>query len=418
MRQVDLLIIGGGAAGMAAAVGAYDQGCRNILIIERNQSLGGILRQCIHNGFGIHHFGEDLTGVEFAHRYVEMLEERKIDYETSTFVLNVSHDLVATVTNPEKGVYDVQAKSIILAMGCRERTRNQVLIPGFRGAGIFTAGTAQMYMNLMGYVVGKRIVVRGTGDIGLIMARRLTLAGAKVLVCIGASDHPDGLARNVSQCLDDFGIPLLLQHTVTEIRGTDRVEQVVVSEVDEHRNVIPGTEVTYDCDTLILSSGLIPENELSKEAGVDISDVTEGAVVSDDFQTSIPGVFSCGNVLHVHDLVDFVAEEGLLAGKSAAQFISSGTPSLDSHTIPVSDGAGVKGVVPQIIREIHESRKIRIMFRPRKTVRNCYVCVDCDGETVQRSKKLIVTPGEMCEIKLDSGKIPEGTRSISVRVEG
>jgi thioredoxin reductase len=320
----DVIIIGGGPAGMAAAIGAAEGGLKKILIIERHGESGGILNQCIHNGFGLHRFGENLTGPEYALNYLNILPSY-VEVKLNTMVLSINGQHEVCCLSSGEGLQTLYSKSIILAMGCRERSRGAVNIPGTRPAGVFTAGTAQMYVNIYGLSVGRRVVIRGTGDIGLIMARRLTLEGAEVLACIGAGDHAEGLQRNVAQCLDDFNIPLLLRHTVTEVRGSKRVEQVVAMQVDEKRRIIPGTEKIFDCDTLLLSIGLIPENELSHAAGVVIDPKTRGAVVYDNMETSVPGIFACGNVLHVHDLVDFVSEESESAA-SAPPGMSSRVP--------------------------------------------------------------------------------------------
>ncbi len=417
MKNAEVLIIGGGSAGMAATISAREQGIDNVLIIERAPYLGGILRQCIHNGFGIHKFKEDLTGVEYSKKYVDKLIAMHIPYLTGTFVLSVSHDLTVTVINSADGLIDIQAKAIVLAMGCREKPRGALLIPGSRPAGILTAGTAQKYLNIEGYLPGKKVVILGSGDIGLIMARQFTLEGAKVEAVVEIMPYSSGLARNISQCLDDFGIPISYNSTVIDIRGKKRVEAVTIANVDENRKSIPGTERDIICDTLLISAGLIPENELSKEAGIVLSDATKGAVVDDSLQTSIPGIFACGNVLHVHDMVDHVSTEGEFAGKNAALFAQGKlAPAAHSDSIPIVDGEGINGTVPQYIRRDGEEKQIRLMFRPRRIYKNCYICVDADDRCVLRKKYMVLAPGEMCEISVNREML-DAAASVTVRVE-
>jgi sarcosine oxidase subunit alpha len=390
-----LVIIGGGPAGMAAAVSAYDCGIRDMVILERDGALGGILQQCIHNGFGLHRFGEELTGPEYAWRYEEMVIERNIEVITNTMVLDVSENKTVTAMNSTSGVFTIEADAIILAMGCRERPRGALNIAGKRPAGIYTAGTAQKFVNVKGYMPGKDVVILGSGDIGLIMARRMTLEGAKVHAVCELMPYSGGLARNIEQCLHDFDIPLLLSHTVIDIRGKDRVEGITIAKVDENRRPIPGTEQDIKCDTLLLSCGLIPENELTKGANIDIDMVTNGAVVDQNRQTNIDGVYACGNVLHVHDLVDFVSAEAEIAGKSAANYIMG--KQKGSANITLKTDGKVRYTVPQMISEISDTE---VYFRVADTYRNAIVEVK-DGEDVLYSaKKIKLAPGEMEKIKL------------------
>ena len=389
-EQADLVIIGGGPAGLAAAVAAYDSGVRDLLILERDSHAGGILQQCIHNGFGLHRFQKELTGPEYAWEYEKMAAERNIAIRCGSMVLNVSPEKVITVVSQE-GVTQIQAKAVILAMGCRERSRGALNIPGSRPAGIFSAGTAQKYVNCMGYLPGREVVILGSGDIGLIMARRMTLEGAKVKAVCELMPYSGGLARNIQQCLKDFDIPLKLSHTVTAIHGKERLTGVTVSQVDEKRRPIPGTEEEISCDTLLLSVGLIPENELSKEAGIRLDPVTGGAVVDEKRQTSCPGIFACGNVLHVHDLVDFVSEEAALAGESAAAYIA-GKVSQDDVLELVPDGK-IRYTVPQRIADRQED--VKVYFRVDNVYRKVEIRVTCDGETVLAKKRPVVKPGEM-----------------------
>ena len=414
-QYVDLLIIGAGPAGLAAAISARENGVESILILERENEPGGILRQCIHNGFGLHRFKEELTGPEYAQRDIDRVRELSIPLECGVTVLSLSSDRVVSCVSPLYGFRIIQAGAVVLAMGCRERPRGALCTPGTRCAGIFSAGTAQRFINLEGWMPGRRAVILGSGDIGLIMARRMTLQGAKVLACIEIMPYSSGLNRNIVQCLQDYDIPLYLSHTVTDIRGKERLEGVTVARVDASRQPISGTEIYFDCDTLLLSCGLIPENELSVYAGIKISPVTAGPIVDNQLETSIPGVFACGNVLHVHDLVDHVSSESFLAGRAAADFLHSGYMAGD--VISVQDGPGVRGTVPQKIRK-NTSSDINLMFRPSEVYRNAFVVVDSDGLPLVRKKAMIFTPGEMATVILkrqDINRIKSST--ITVRIE-
>ena len=410
--KVDLVIIGGGPAGMAAAVAAYEEGLRDILILERDIALGGILRQCIHNGFGLHRFGEELTGPEYAYRYEKMVEEYGIPYMLDTMVIDVDGGRRVTAMNKEYGIFTIEAGAVILAMGCRERPRGALNIAGSRPAGIYTAGTAQKYVNMKGYMPGKEVIILGSGDIGLIMARRMTLEGALVKAVCELMPYSGGLARNIEQCLNDFGIPLFLSHTVTEIHGTDRVSAVTIAKVDENRRPIPDTARTVPCDTLLLSCGLIPENELTNGAGISLDRVTGGAVVDGDRETEIPGIFACGNVLHVHDLVDFVSEEAVLAGKAAVRFIK-GEKSKELSVSLSCDGK-IRYTVPQVITEIRDTK---VYFRVSDVFRDKKITVK-DGERVLLSKKKQkLAPGEMETVTITKemiSGIESGTLAFSL----
>lgn len=409
--MTDLVIIGGGPAGMSAAVEAYKQGIQDILILEREEKLGGILQQCIHNGFGLHKFGEELTGPEYAWKYEQQIHKYGIAFRTGTTVLDITEDKVITATSAEYGIFQIQAKAIILAMGCRERSRGALNIAGSRPAGIFSAGTAQKYVNKMGYLPGKNAVILGSGDIGLIMARRMTLEGAKVHAVCELMPYSGGLARNIEQCLNDFGIPLKLSHTVVKIHGKDRVEGVTIAEVDSQKKPIAGTEEYIACDTLLLSVGLIPENELSKSAGISLDPVTSGPIVDQGRQTEVDGIFACGNVLHVHDLVDFVSEEAEIAGKSAAEYIKG--MKAEKVQIPISTDGKIRYTVPQVITE---KKDVVVYFRVANVYRNAEIRV-MDGERILFSKKTLkAAPGEMENIMLKK-ELLEGITQLRFELE-
>ena len=391
--RVDVLVIGAGPAGLAAAIAAKKQGVESLIVLEREDQPGGILRQCIHNGFGLHRFKEELTGPEYAQRDIDTARDMHIDIRTGVTVLSVSPEKRVTAVSRENGLQLFEAKAIVLAMGCRERPRGALAIPGTRCAGIYSAGTAQKFVNLEGYMPGRTVVILGSGDIGLIMARRMTLQGAKVLACVELMPYSSGLNRNIVQCLQDYDIPLYLSHTVVDIHGRERLSGVTVARMDENRRPIPGTEIEFECDTLLLSVGLIPENELSATAGVELSPVTSGAVVSDTLETSVPGIFACGNVLHVHDLVDHVSNESFRAGEMAARFAQG--QRRQGREIPVKDGAGVRGVVPQKLLLDAENQGVDLMFRPDRVYRDHYLTVYADGKPISSAKKMILTPGEM-----------------------
>ncbi|WP_416198551.1 MAG: Thioredoxin reductase [Sporanaerobacter sp.] len=396
----DIVVIGGGPAGLAAAIEAKKEGIENILVIERDKELGGILKQCIHNGFGLHVFKEELTGPQYAERFINELKEMGIEYKLDTMVLDINKDKSISAINGVDGFININAKAIVLAMGCRERPRGAIMIPGTRPAGIFTAGTAQRFINIEGYQVGKKVVILGSGDIGLIMARRLMLEGAEVEAVVEIMPYSSGLNRNIVQCLDDFDIPLLLNHTVIDIRGRDRVEGVVVAEVDENKNPISGTEQYYECDTLLLSVGLIPENELSTKAEVEIHPVTGGPIVNESMETSISGIFACGNVVHVHDLVDNVTMESFKAGKCAAKYVK-GELKKEAKTIETIPGEGIRYIVPQKIRVENVEDGINLFMRVTEIYKNSKLVVKKNDTVLKEIKKIQLTPGEMEEIILD-----------------
>ena len=395
----DIVIIGGGPAGLAAAEAAVQAGARDVLILERDTRLGGILNQCIHNGFGLHTFKEELTGPEYAARFEARVRALQIEYRLGTMVLSISPEKTVTAVSREEGLVTIEAKAVILAMGCRERARGALNIPGFRPAGIFSAGTAQRLVNMEGYMPGREVVILGSGDIGLIMARRMTLEGAKVRVVAELQPYSGGLKRNIVQCLDDYGIPLKLSHTVTEIHGKERVTGVTISAVDENLKPVPGTEEFYSCDTLLLSVGLIPENELSTGAGVALSRVTNGPVVNESLETNVPGIFACGNVLHVHDLVDYVSEEASAAGRAAAIYLQQGEQREDK-AIHINASGGVRYTVPSVIRPAHMPETLTVRFRVDNIYRNRFVSVYFGDTRVQHRKKTVLAPGEMEQIVL------------------
>lgn len=467
MQQYDIVIIGAGPAGLAAAVAAFDEGTRSILILERDREAGGILNQCIHNGFGLHTFKEELTGPEYAARFVWQVEERGIECRLNTMVMDISvepgadaakksssHPLkYVTAMSRQDGMYQIAARTVILAMGCRERPRGALNIPGYRPAGIYSAGTAQRLVNMEGYLPGKKVVILGSGDIGLIMARRMTLEGAKVQVVAELMPYSGGLKRNIVQCLDDYGIPLKLSHTVVDIQGKERVESVTLARVDEKRRPIAGTEETYECDTLLLSVGLLPENELSAGLGVELSPITSGPVVNESLETNIDGVFACGNVLHVHDLVDFVSEEAALAGKNAAAYIrkekepcvegnaagrsvqaadKSGQASdpavpekaqREDVQIEISPQSGVRYTVPSYIRLSRMQDEQTIRFRVGDVYKNCFIRAYLDDRQIVSKKRPVMAPGEMEQLKLKKEQLMEyvepGAKShcLVIRVE-
>ena len=418
MEKYDVAIIGAGPAGLAAAYSAYENGAKKILVIDRDREAGGILNQCIHNGFGLHYFKEELTGPEYAGRFIRMLESTGVRLMLDTMVLKVTKDRELYLMNPKEGYFTVSAKAVVLAMGCRERTRGAIGIPGTRPAGVLTAGTAQRYVNIEGYMVGKRIVILGSGDIGLIMARRMTLEGAKVLACVELMPYSNGLSRNIAQCLNDYDIPLLLSHTITEIRGKNRVEGVTVQRVDDAGKPILGTKINFDCDTVLLSVGLIPENELSKEAEIEIDPRTKGPVVYENMETSIPGIFACGNVVHVHDLVDFVTEESRRAGSAAAKFCKNPKPYNETEKIiSIKCGENVSCTVPQIVRTENIDKFAEVFFGVKRIYKSSIIELFSGDKLLASFKREHMAPGEMEHVTVLKSVLESanGELSLSVR---
>ena len=414
MRNVDLLVIGGGSAGMAAAIKAREEGVQDILIVEKDNNLGGILNQCIHNGFGLTEFKEELSGPEYLARFVKQVEELKIPYELNTMVIDMTPDKVVTISNKDNGVEQIKAKAIVMATGCYERGAGAIQIPGDRCSGIITAGTAQKYLNIYGYMVGKRVVILGSGDIGLIMARRLTLEGAKVICVSEIMPYSNGLNRNIAQCLNDYDIPLYLSRSVSKVIGRDgRLAKVILSAVDEKMQFIPGTEMEIDCDTLILSVGLIPYISLLNYIDCPLSS-TKGAKVNEYMQTMIDGIFTCGNCLHVHDVVDFVTDEGRLAGHGAALYLKNQLPS--GNVINVKPGEGIGYVVPQTI-DSEMKENVTFKFRVRKPVKDMNLIIESNNNVITKMFKPVLIPSEMVMVKFPAEKLKDVQGEITLRLE-
>lgn len=417
MKNYDLVVVGGGPAGLAAAIAAKENKIDSILILERDNELGGILNQCIHNGFGLHTFKEELTGPEYADRFIQRVKELNIEYKLNTMVMDINSDKVVTAMNREEGLFTINAKSVILAMGCRERPRGALNIPGYRPAGIYSAGTAQRLVNIEGYLPGREVVILGSGDIGLIMARRMTLEGAKVKVVAELMPYSGGLKRNIVQCLDDNDIPLKLSHTVVDIKGKERVEGITIAEVKDGKPV-KGTEEFYSCDTLLLSCGLIPENELSRQMGVEINPITNGPCVNESLEASVEGVFACGNVLHVHDLVDFVSQEAATAGRNAAKYIIEGKK-LSQKTIEIKAVDGVRYTVPKTINVENMDDELTVRFRVAGVFKNSYISTYLNDKRISHKKRRVMAPGEMEQVVLKKEELRcfEDLSNITIKIE-